>query len=114
MKPSAPANSTSGAGGKATLQLAGAFAFSYTDHDVKTLIKSTADLNSNDDMEFTSGITEKLQLNAEITGEKQPGKIKPTIGSHRTQAGQKPPVRREPNTTADPSIRAAMVVGVAN
>ncbi|MES2101762.1 MAG: LEPR-XLL domain-containing protein, partial [Pseudomonadota bacterium] len=38
---------------KASLQLAGAFAFSYTDHDAKTLIKSTADLNSNDDMELT-------------------------------------------------------------
>ena len=32
----------------------GALAFSFTDHNVKTLITSTADLNSNDDMELTS------------------------------------------------------------
>ena len=41
---------------------------------MKTLITSTADLNSNDDMELTSGITEKLTITAESTGEEQPGK----------------------------------------
>src|SRR5205814_2368346 len=69
------ANATGGAGAdKTTLQLAGAFAFSYTDHKAKTLITGTADLNSNDDMELTSGISEELKLTAEATGEEQPGK----------------------------------------
>src|SRR5262249_29372639 len=108
------ANTQSGAGGKATLQLAGAFAFSYTDHDVKTLIKSTADLNSNDDMELTSAINEELALSAESTGEEQPGKTLPTIGSPRKTSGQNPRARKAPNTSADTAVSAAIVIGVEN
>ncbi|MDB5862130.1 MAG: repeat-containing protein, partial [Ramlibacter sp.] len=90
-----------GANGKASLQVAGALAFSYTDHDVKTLIKGTADLNSNDDMELTSGITEKLTISAESTGEEQPGK--------KDDKG-----KAAANTSADNSISAAIAVGVVN
>ena len=55
-----------------------------------------------------------LKITAESTGEEQPGKKKPTIGSHRKPAGQKPRVRRAPNTSADLAISAAIIVGIEN
>ncbi|MES2099191.1 MAG: hypothetical protein V4569_05175, partial [Pseudomonadota bacterium] len=76
-----------------------------------TLIKSTADLNSNDDMELTSGVVESLKLTAESTGEAQPGKkdknTKVTIGSHRANK----PIE---NTSADTAVSAAIIVGIEN
>src|SRR5436190_1802520 len=99
-----PGSSSGGSGAQtnqASFQLAGAFAFSYTDHDTRTEITSTADLNSNDDMELTSNINEQLSLTAESTGEEQPGK-KDAKGV------------AAPNTSAKNSISAAIVVGIVN
>ena len=90
------------AGGAANLQVAGALAFSYTDHDAKTLITSTADLNSNDDMELTSGITQNLKITAESTGEAQKGKK------------DKVTKKAAPGKAADTAVSAAIVVGVQN
>ncbi|MEY2518222.1 MAG: large repetitive protein, partial [bacterium] len=90
-----------GAGGEATLQVAGALAFSYTDHKVKTLITSTADMNSNDDMELTSAIVEELKITAESTGEEQPGK--------KDKKGN-----ATPNTSAKNAISVAIAVGIEN
>jgi hypothetical protein len=90
-----------GANGKSSLQVAGGLAFAYTDHNVNTLITGTADLNSNDDMELTSAITESLSISAESTGEAHPGK-KDTSG------------KAQPNTSADSSISAAIAIGIIN
>ena len=90
-----------GANAKASLQVGGALAFSYTDHETKTLIKGTADLNSADDMELTSDITERLQLSAQSNTEAQAGKK----GFDNKPA---------PNTSADNSISVAATIGVQN
>ncbi len=75
-------------------------AFSYTDHDAKTLITSTADLNSNDDMELTSAITQNLKITAESNGEPTPAK---RFGTKKVS-----------NQAVDNSISAAIVVGIQN
>src|SRR5439155_5582660 len=87
---------------QAKFQFGGAFAFSYTDHNVETLITSTADLNSNDDMELTSNITEELSLTAESDTKPQPGKKDKTTKEVA------------PNTSADNSASVAIVVGIEN
>ena len=98
----ANATPAKGADGKPAIQLAGAFAFSFTDHNVRTWITNTADMNSNDDMELTSGIVEELSLRAESTGEAQNGKLNKTTG------------KRAPNTSADTSVSLAIAIGVMN
>ena len=91
--------------GKAAIQVAGAFAFSFTDHDVKTLITSTADLNSNDDMELTSRRSPRSSRSrAESTAR--------SSRARRTHAERRP--RDASNTSADNSISAAIVVGIEN
>ena len=110
-KASATYGSKSGSGGsnaKASLQIGGGLAFSYTDHNVRTWITNTADLNSNDDMELTSGITEELTLKAESSGEEQPGKKKKT--AKNLFGGDE----REANTSADSSVSLAIIVGIQN
>src|SRR5206468_10075870 len=87
---------------KASIQIGGGIAFSYTDHNVRTWITNTADLNSNDDMELTSAIVENLTLKAESSGEEQPGKKDKKTG------------KEAPNTSADNSISLAIVIGVMN
>ena len=91
-----------GANGNASIQIGGALAFSFTDHKVQTLIKGSANLDSNDDMELTANITEELKLKAESTGEAQKGKTDP--------------VTKQPaaNTSADTSVSVAIIVGVEN
>ncbi|MGH6643642.1 MAG: hypothetical protein ACRED3_13205, partial [Bradyrhizobium sp.] len=86
---------------QAKFQFGGAFAFSYTDHNVQTLITSTADLNSNDDMELTSNITEMLSLTAESDTAAQEGK--------KDDSGNP-----TPDTSAENSASVAIVVGVEN
>jgi hypothetical protein len=83
------------------LQFGGAFTISFTDHKVETLITSTADLDSNDDMELTSNITEKLSLTAESETEPQPGE-KDAKGNPET------------STSAENSASVAMVFGNEN
>ncbi|MFN5950806.1 MAG: hypothetical protein ACK43N_20110, partial [Pirellulaceae bacterium] len=90
-----------GANGKSALQVGGGLAFIYTDHDVKTTIKGTADLNSNDDMELTSAITQAFSVSAEGTGEAQPGK--------KDKQGA-----AAPNTSADSSVATGISVVVMN
>ena len=76
-------------------------AFTFADHDVTTLITRTANLDSNDDMELTSAITQELKVTAESTGEAQPGK------KDKTGTAQA-------NTSADNSASVAITVGVIN
>ncbi|HEY9239052.1 MAG TPA: hypothetical protein VIP10_09480, partial [Burkholderiaceae bacterium] len=86
---------------QAAVQIGGAFAFSYTDHKTLTLVKRTADLNSNDDMEITSNITERLNLTAESTTEPQEGR--------KDAAG-----KATEDTSADVSVSVAITVGIVN
>ena len=85
-------------GDSASISLAGALAFSYTDHKAYTHIGSTADLNSADDMELRSEIVESLQLNAESDNEPQ----------ENTSGGF------EPGASADTTISVAVIVGIEN
>src|SRR5262249_9723436 len=66
-------------GASTALNVAGALAFSFTDHKALTHIGGTADLNSNDDMELRSELVENLQLSAESDSEpqKNDGTFKP-------------------------------------
>ncbi|MCA1656956.1 MAG: hypothetical protein LC713_04500, partial [Actinobacteria bacterium] len=70
-----PAAGGANASPPGAIQIGGAIAFSYTDHNVRTWVTNTADLNSNDDDEITSGIIEELGLSALSTGEKQKAKL---------------------------------------
>ncbi|MEO6651268.1 MAG: hypothetical protein ABIP17_01255, partial [Ilumatobacteraceae bacterium] len=94
-------SSAGGSNAKASIQIGGALAFSYTRHSVRTWITNTADLNSNDDLEVVSDIQQSLTLKAESSGEEQPGK---------KDAKGKPAA----NTSADSSISLAIVIGVQN
>ena len=91
-------NSNNASSGALPVQVAGAVAFSYTDHETKTLITGTADLNSNDDMELTSNITQNLKITAEATTDEDPS--------------QKDAQGRQTHDSGSASISAAIVVGV--
>ena len=98
-----PERGGGGANAGATIQIGGAVAFSYTDHNVRTWITNTADLNSNDDMELTSAHRRGAEPHAPSTAtEAQQGKQNAKTGL------------RAPNTSADNAISLAISIGVMN
>ena len=96
--------------GKASFQVGGALSYSHTDHDVKTLITSTADLNSNDDMELTANITEELTLTAASKGEPE----QPRSASQNAVPGPKGKTGVATPGSADKSLSTAIIVGNEN
>jgi hypothetical protein len=113
--------SSGGANGNATLQVAGGVAFSYTEHDVQTIISGTADLNSNDDMELTSAINESLSISAESDGATQKDKKKKyekkgADGKVVTDSSGNAVMeeRKVRNASAKDSVSAAIAVGIVN
>ena len=85
-------------GESASISVAGALAFSYTDHEAYTHIGSTADLNSADDMELRSELVQHLQLSAESDNEPQ-----------ENQSGA-----FQPGASAAKTISVAAIVGIEN
>ena len=85
-------------GESASISVAGALAFSYTDHKAYTHIGGTADLNSADDMELRSELTQKLQLSAESDNEPQDNSDSSF----------------QPGASADTTISVAAIVGIEN
>ena len=60
------ANSNAGGGGaSSSLQLAAAVTFFKADHDVNAIVRSPADLQSNEDLEVIATISEEIKLEAE-------------------------------------------------
>lgn len=101
------AKSDSGGAGAGPLRVAGALAFSCTDHDVNTHILGTSDLNSNDDMELRAELIQEIQINAEsIVGEAESA---PFIGPLPQGA-----TRKNVSDAAPNSVSLAVVIGVQN
>ncbi|MGD8843793.1 MAG: hypothetical protein PVJ83_10000, partial [Gammaproteobacteria bacterium] len=63
--------SAAGSGQSSSLSVAGALAFTYANHTVKSEVGSNAVLNSNEDLEVTAGIEENFQITAQADFEPQ-------------------------------------------
>ena len=103
------ANADAGGAGAGPLRVAGALAFSFTDHDVNTHILGTADLNSTDDMELRAELIQEVQINATSTIGPASEEPQPFIGP--LPAGAK---RHMVRSAAPNSVSAAVIIGVLN
>jgi len=89
--------SSAGSGGGSSIAVAGALAFTFAKHDVKSDVRETAVLKSNEDLEVKATISESYQLGAESNVEPQ----EVAGGGSR-------------GTSADTMVSIAVTVGIFN
>ena len=88
-------------GAPSTLSVAGALAFSYTDHKAVTQIGIDSNLKSKGDMALVATINEQLQMSAESTNEPQ----------EQDQQGNP---QFKPGASAENTASVAVIVGIEN